>query len=318
MANSKLSFAPKQNIPITNSGSNPLPFPLSLKVNNPTSEETTTKKKPRLYPCSNLKHPTQNPFAPNDDKIPLVTNPTTNNRSYAKQIEVYVKTLEEIQKLGLDVLESKAKFIQKHMHHTLEKSLEKDRQIDACAKKNQSWDKAANIIGGIGGTTSICIGVNLLTAGAALPVIAGIGLIFSGLTSISGAIFEMAGVNNNVTNGVQIAGGVISLVAGCATFATNASKLPLAVKIGSGLLATAAYSANGVSSLYKKQSFEHLALSDKLESSLTIDRDELNSTKQLLEHISQNYLDNTVNLIGILKREEEILRKMVEIQLLRG
>jgi hypothetical protein len=245
-------------------------------------------------------------------KEPSSSLPELSTPSQYSVLAECIKTHDALVKLGKDMFEDKIKYTQSDLIETLENYYEGEKEDKSLKNKNKTLKKATNTLAALGGISSIYIASTLFAAGAPLSALA---LFFAGTATLTGAMFELSGVSNKYTQGLQIAGQGIGLIGSGALFFTGALKLPSALQVGVNLLSAAHHSVNGISSIYQKQAAEGQALTSALKGKIDIHRMNIEDGAKMLTFMAESYELNTANLVAALNNEIDIYKKLVSIQL---
>ncbi|MCH9621437.1 MAG: hypothetical protein S4CHLAM20_08570 [Chlamydiia bacterium] len=218
----------------------------------------------------------------------------------------FMETFDEIKKELHVFVDEIGMDNRKHLHAAFLAQRASERACQKSDENKSIWDTVANSIGGIMGVVSICIGITLLSSGNPLGVIAGVGLILSGLASVAAVIMEKLDIKNEYTMGVQIFGGIIGLISGGLSIAMSADKMALIMRLGIALLSAAKHSSDIISSYYQKESLEHQARSTHYNKDLEMDRDVIKQAFKTLDRIEHEDLESKIQFIQALKYEQRI------------
>ncbi len=295
----------------------PFQEPLNEKPFDVRAVVLNSQKKGKRYLFSKTDAPLpQRSLDEKDKKIPLET--IQYHTSYIVIASAFMEKMEAMGKAGLEFTEENIDRAMKLIQEATAESRRVERSMEESSKQSGIWEIVGHIAGGILDIANIAIGATLLASANPLLILAGIGMIISGIIAFSCLILERTGTKNDITLGFQIAGGVIGLIGGAVFFGTGTGSIKIVLQIALGLITAATHGSRAVSYLHQQDSLKEEARSERLVSDLSLNKDNLEIASKLLTDLDEKMLENTTLIIQALQREEDILRRLVNIQPIRG
>ncbi len=238
--------------------------------------------------------------------------------AYIITAAAFMEKMEALGRSGLEFTEENCDRILQMIQETNKEAKKAERLIEESHHNSNWWETASHITGGVIDIASICIGAALLASGNPLSILAGIGMIVSGVISFSCLILEKAGTKNDVTLGFQIAGGVIGVIGGIGFFTSAAGSAKIVLQIALGLITAATYGSKGASYIHQQNSLKEEAKSEQLAADLFQNKDQFDLASKFLFTLDERILENSICIIKALHLEEDNLRRLVNNQLIRG
>jgi hypothetical protein len=250
-------------------------------------------------------------------KLPSVF-PQQPHTAYIITAVAFMEKMEALGRSGLEFTEENCDRILQMIQETTKEVKKAERLIEESHRQSNWWETASHITGGIIDIASICIGAALLASGNPLSILAGIGMIVSGVISFSCLILERTGTKNDVTLGFQIAGGVIGVIGGIGFFTSTTGSAKIVLQIAVGLITAATYGSKGASYIHQQDSLKEEAKSERLTADLFQNKDQFDLASKFLFTLDERILENSMCIIKALHLEEDNVRRLVNNQLIRG
>lgn len=314
-------------------------IPLLLEVQRPLevrSSEPTQKVDEPKYVQSNKNaffRKNQPSYCPSP--LEKLSAPPSLPTDPANPIDCYVIIIQAHEKIDKEV----SSLFQASMRSTEQNIIETSRKYKTTVEKLDNTKSKTSLFTHIsdagslaGSVTSMVVGITLLATGAVNPlqIIGGVALILSSLTSISAFIFRKSNAPTPISLSVEIAGGILGLVSGGVSIGLKVvpaiaagttilkalgPAAPLAVKIGTGLLHASSHSTRAIASVYRKESGLTSAQLKALDGALSKNQQGLELKSSLIKQLSNNYRENTFELIDALQKELQINQKIINSNL---